>query len=99
VGKSTGFQVNSTSRRIAAETLQRSFDAISNAEAEGAEFLAWWERLAGLNQGMAGPQTWKRLKEITEKMVGGKEMEVGRDDGVCIERAGLKRRGGGFRSP
>jgi hypothetical protein len=34
-----------------------------------------------LNQGMAGPQTWKRLKEITEKMVGGKEIEAGRDDG------------------
>jgi len=31
----------------------------------------WWERLAGLNQGMQGPPTWKRLKEITEKMVGG----------------------------
>jgi hypothetical protein len=30
---------------------------------------------------MQGPQTWKRLKEITEKMAGGKEAETGRDDG------------------
>jgi hypothetical protein len=42
----------------------------------------WWDRLAGLLQGgMAGPRTWKRLKEITEKMVGGKETEAERDDG------------------
>ena len=71
--------MNSTSRRIAAETWIRANDAISNGETEGAEFLVWWERLAGLNQGMAGPQTWKRLKEITEKMAGGTEAE--RDDG------------------
>jgi len=43
---------------------------IRNAETEGAEFLVWWERLAGLNQGMQGPQTWKRLKEIAEKVGG-----------------------------
>jgi hypothetical protein len=73
--------VNSATRRIAAETLQRCLDAISNGETEGAEFLVWRERLARLNQGMAGPQTWKRLKEITEKMVSGKETEAGRDDG------------------
>jgi hypothetical protein len=62
--------VNSTTRRIAFETHQRASDAIVNGEIEGAEFIVWWERLAGLNQGMQGPQTWKRLKEITE-MVGG----------------------------
>jgi hypothetical protein len=73
--------MNSTTRRIAIETHQRCLDAISNGEVEGAEFLVWWGRLAGLNQGMAGPQTWKRLKEITEKMVGEKEPEAGRDDG------------------
>jgi hypothetical protein len=73
--------MNSATRRIARETWQRASDALASGETEGAEFLVWWERLAGLNQGMAGPQTWKRLKEITEKMVGGKEMEVGRDDG------------------
>lgn len=73
--------MNSTTRRIAIETHRRASDAISNGEAEGAEFLVWWERLAGLNQSMAGPPTWKRLKEITEKMVGGKENEAGRDDG------------------
>ena len=63
--------MNSTTRRISIETHQRCLDAIANGETEGAEFIVWWERLAGLNQGMAGPQTWKRLKEITEKMVGG----------------------------
>jgi len=73
--------VNSASRGIVIETHQRASDAIANVETERAEFLVWWERLAGLNQGMQGPQTWKRLKEITEKMVGGKEMEAGRDDG------------------
>jgi hypothetical protein len=46
--------VNSSSRRIALETHQRCLDAIVNGETEGAEFLVWWERLAGLNQGMAG---------------------------------------------
>jgi len=73
--------VNSTTRRIALETHQRSVDALANGETEGAEFIVWWERLAGLHQGMQGPQTWRRLKEITEKMVGGKETEAGRDDG------------------
>jgi len=63
--------MNSTTRRIALETRQRSLDAIANGEMEGAEFIVWWERLSGLNQGMQGPQTWRRLKEITEKMVGG----------------------------
>jgi len=47
-------------------THQRASDAIPNGETEGAEFLVWWETLAGLNQGMAGPPTWKRLKEITD---------------------------------
>jgi hypothetical protein len=73
--------MNSATRRIAHETYRRAFDAVSAGETEGAEFLVWWERLAGLNQGMVGPQTWKRMKEITEKMVGGKETEAGRDDG------------------
>jgi hypothetical protein len=63
--------VNSSTIRIAHETHQRCLDAIANAETEGAEFLVWWERLAGLNQGMQGPQTWARLKETAEKMVGG----------------------------
>jgi len=72
--------VNPATRRIAAETLERCLDAISNGEAEGAEFLVWWERLAGLHHGMAGPQTWKRLQEISQKMVG-IETEAGRDDG------------------
>jgi hypothetical protein len=63
--------INSTTRRIGIETHQRASDAIANGETEGAEFIVWWERLAGLNQGMQGPQTWKRLKEITETMVGG----------------------------
>jgi hypothetical protein len=74
--------MHSTTRRIAHETWQRASDAIVNGETEGAEFIVWWERLAGLNQGMQGPQTWKRLKEITAKMVGGKEAEEGRDDFV-----------------
>jgi len=73
--------MNLTTKRIALETHQRALDAVTNGETEGAEFLVWWERLAGLNQGMAGPQTWKRLKEITEKMLGGEETEAGRDDG------------------
>jgi hypothetical protein len=81
VAESTGFQVNSTSRRIALETHHRCLDAIANGETEGAEFDVWWDRLARLNQDMAGPQTRKRVKEITEKMVGGKEPEAGRDDG------------------
>jgi hypothetical protein len=63
--------VNSTSRRITAETYQRASDAIAIKEAEGAEFSVWWDRLAGLNQGISGPQTWRRLKEITEKLLGG----------------------------
>lgn len=71
--------VNSTTRRIAIETHQRALDALANKEVEGAEFIVWWERLAGLNQRMQGPQTWRRLKEIAEKMVG--ETEAGRDDG------------------
>ena len=65
--------VNSTTRRIAAETYQRCLDAIANGEPEGAEFDVWWDRLAGLLQGMKGPRTWRRLKEITEEMAGGKE--------------------------
>ena len=69
--------MNSAARRIAAETYQRCLDAIANKETEGAEFSVWWDRLAGLNQGMSGPQTWKRLKEITEKMA----------DGVQLDRA------------
>ena len=74
--------MNPTSRRIAAETWIRANDAISKGEMEGAEFDVWWDRLAGLLQGgMAGPRTWKRLKEITEKMAGGKENEAERDDG------------------
>jgi hypothetical protein len=76
--------MNVTTKRIALETHQRALDAIANNETEGAEFIVWWERLAGLNQDMPGPQTWKQLKEIAEKMVCGKETEVGRDDRVCI---------------
>jgi hypothetical protein len=41
--------MNSTTPRIARETWQRASDALANGEAEGAEFLVWWERLAGLN--------------------------------------------------
>jgi hypothetical protein len=63
--------MNSATRRIAAETYQRASDAIARKEAEGAEFSVWWDRLAGLNQGMSGPQTWRRLKEVTEKLLGG----------------------------
>jgi len=73
--------MNPTTKRIALETFQRALDALANGETEGAEFIVWWERLAGLNQGMQGPQTWKRLKEVAEKMVGGEETEAGRDDG------------------
>ena len=62
--------MHSTTRRIAAETFQRASEALANKETEGAEFSVWWDRLAGLNQGMTGPQTWRRLKEITEKMMG-----------------------------
>jgi hypothetical protein len=43
--------MNSTTRHIARETWRRASDAIANGETEGAEFLVWWERLAGLNQG------------------------------------------------
>jgi hypothetical protein len=57
--------VNSTARRIAAETYQRGLDAIANGETEGAEFVVWWERLAGLSQGMQGRKRrrrkWARL--------------------------------------
>jgi hypothetical protein len=63
VGESTRFQVNSTTHRIVIETHQRASDAIANGETEGAELLVWWERLAGLNQGMS------------EKMVGGAMIE------------------------
>jgi hypothetical protein len=61
--------MNSASRCIAAETYQRCLDAIAKREIEGAEFDVWWDRLAALNQEMRGPRTWKRLREITEKMV------------------------------
>jgi len=71
--------VNFATRRIAIETYQRALDALANEETEGAEFMVWWERLAGLNQGIEGPQTWRRLKEITEKMLGGKEVEAARE--------------------
>jgi len=71
--------MHSAIRRTALETYQRALDAIANGETEGAEFLVWWESLAELNQGVTGPQTWKRLKEITEKMVGGKKTEAGRE--------------------
>ena len=62
--------MNHTTKRIALETHQRCLNAIANGETEGAEFIVWWERLAGLNQGMQGPQTWKRLKEITGNLTG-----------------------------
>jgi len=62
--------VDSATLRIALETHQGASDAIANGETEGAEFIVWWERLAGLNQGMQGPQTWKRLKEITGNLTG-----------------------------
>jgi hypothetical protein len=83
--------VNSTTPRIAIETHDRCLDAIANKETEGAEFIVSWERLAGLNQGMQGPQTWKRLKEIAEKMVGGKETEEGRDDGGVLRLESCER--------
>ncbi|MGA2814123.1 MAG: hypothetical protein ABSG16_22205 [Candidatus Acidiferrum sp.] len=64
--------MNTTTRRIARETWQRASDAIGNGEIEGAEFDVWWDRLAGLVRGgVAGSRTWKRLKEVTESMVGG----------------------------
>jgi len=63
--------MNSTTRRIARETWIRASDAIPNGELEGAEFDVWWDRLAGLlNGGMAGPRTWKRLKEISANVSG-----------------------------
>jgi hypothetical protein len=70
--------VNSASRRIAIETHQRCLDAISTGEMEGAEFDVWWDRLAGLLQGgMAGPRTWKRLKEVAGNVLGGMDSESG----------------------
>jgi hypothetical protein len=64
--------MNSTTRRIAAETWQRAQVAISNSEIEGAEFDVWWDRLAGLLRGgVARPRTWKRLKEIAGNVAGG----------------------------
>jgi hypothetical protein len=70
--------VNSASRRIAAEIWMRANDAISNGETEGVEFDVWWDRLAGLLQGgMAGPRTWKRLKEVAGNVSGGMDLEGG----------------------
>jgi len=64
--------MNSTTCRLAIETHQRASDAIDNKEIEGAEFDVWWDRLAGiLYGGMAGPRTWKRLREITGNLLGG----------------------------
>jgi len=68
--------MNSTTRRIAAETWQRAQVAISNSEIEGAEFDVWWDRLAGLLRGgVARPRTWKRLKEIAGNVAGGTDDE------------------------
>jgi hypothetical protein len=53
---------NSGPRRIALETYQRCVDAITNKEIEGAEFMVWWERLAGLNQGMAGRESSPKVR-------------------------------------
>lgn len=72
--------MNSSTFRITLETRQRALDAIASGETEGAEFSVWWDRLAGLNQGMSGPQTWRRLKEITEKMLGGVQKTGTSDD-------------------
>jgi hypothetical protein len=73
--------MNSATRRIARETWQRASDAISNGETEGAEFDVWWYGLAGLlSGGVAGPKTWKRLKEVSANVSGGlddEEMESG----------------------
>jgi hypothetical protein len=69
--------LSSTTVRIVRETLERAEQAIANGEPAGAEFLAWAERLAGLNSGTPTPQTWRKLKEIAEKMLyGEKEAEV-----------------------
>jgi hypothetical protein len=65
--------MNSATRRIAHETYRRAFDAVSISEPEGAEFDVWWNRLSGLNQWMQGPKTWAQLKEIAEKMLGGRD--------------------------
>lgn len=70
--------MNTTSRRIARETWQRASDALASGEAEGAEFDVWWDRLAGLLQGgMAGPRTWKRLKEVAGNVSGEMDLEGG----------------------
>ncbi|MGA2814403.1 MAG: hypothetical protein ABSG16_23650 [Candidatus Acidiferrum sp.] len=73
-------EVNSTTIRIAQETLERANQAISNSEPDGAEFLVWAERIAGPNSGMATPQTWRTLKEVAEKMLPEVKPETVEDD-------------------
>jgi hypothetical protein len=65
-------RLDSTARRIAHETYQRSSKAIAQNESDDAQCLMWWYRLTGLLQiDRHGPITWVRLQELSKKLVDG----------------------------
>jgi hypothetical protein len=61
-----GELMDSATRRITQESLNRANEAIVNGEIEGAEFEVWWESLRRAYNGMQPPKTWQQIKRVTE---------------------------------
>ena len=58
--------MDSATRRITQECLNRANEAIGKDETAGAEFEVWWERLSRAYNGMQPPKTRQQTKRVTE---------------------------------